>query len=95
MATSYSARYGRPLGVSNRGFGGAGLNLGIEALCGETEMVTTFDDFNGSVGTEAFNGTTNWETLGWTLSEVGTTPTADTISMNDPAIQTSPFVIQV
>ena len=91
MATSYSARYSRPLGVSNRGFGGAGLNLGIEALCGETEMVTTFDDFNGVVGVEAGDGTTNWETLGWELQEVGTTPANDTVSMNDANTVTERF----
>ena len=96
MATSYSQRYGRPLGVSNRGLGGAGLNLGVEALCGETEMVTVFDDFNYVLPASSFSEATGdsttaiWEDNGWVLTDVGT-PTGDAIYCNSVATVTERF----
>jgi hypothetical protein len=66
--------------------GGAAQGLGIEALTGEGDMVTVFDDFNGVVPTEGFGDAANWETLGWVLVELGATaPTGDQIGMQDPA----------
>jgi hypothetical protein len=49
MATRYSGRFSKPLGANADAFGGAGLNLNIAALSGETEMVHSFDDFDDQV----------------------------------------------
>jgi hypothetical protein len=88
MATSYSQRYGRPIGVNNRGFGGAGLNLGIEALTGETEMITVFDDFNDVLkGSDTFGGSAIFEDHGWVLTDDvgGSSVAGDAIILNDPS----------
>lgn len=82
MATSYSGRYSKPLGAGDDAFGGAGLNLGIEGLAGETELVTTFDDFNirhtgsGNGGNAPFPG--------WVSTDVGV-PVGEQLSCNDPS----------
>jgi hypothetical protein len=62
--------------------GGAALNLGIDALMGETDMITVFDDFNGVITNETGSGTTHWETLGWVLTAIGV-QTATEVGMND------------
>ncbi|OGR29708.1 MAG: hypothetical protein A2139_02355 [Desulfobacca sp. RBG_16_60_12] len=83
MATDYSGRYSKPLGCSRHAMGGAAEGLGIEALAGDTEMVTVFDDFNGVVkGTDTFGGAAIFEDSGWVLTDIGA-PTNDAISMND------------
>lgn len=88
--SSYSARYSKPLGAGQYGMGGAATDLGIEALAGETEMITVFDDFNDPLPNTEFgavsaaDGTTNaWEECGWVMTDVGT-PTGDEVGMNDP-----------
>ena len=88
MSTSYGGRYDKPLGAGPRAFGGAGHNLGIEALAGETEMVTIFDDFNSIIHSDTFGDGVggDWGVLGWTLTDDGT-PVADYIGMNDPTSQ--------
>ena len=49
-------------------------------------MIGVTDDFNGIVPTEGYDGTTNWETMGWVLTEdAGVTAVGDEIGMNDPA----------
>ena len=84
MSSNYSGRYENPLGVGPRGFGGAGWNLGVEALAGQTDLVTVFDDFNGVVPSETFGDAANWETMGWVLTDVGV-PVADLVGMQDAA----------
>lgn len=100
MATNYSGRYSRPLGASRHAMGGAAENMGIEALAGDTDLVTIFDDFNHIMPTVALpvvalgDAATNvWEECGWVLTDAGstTTPVAGTISMNDPAVVTEDF----
>ena len=95
MATPYSGRYSKPLGCSRHAMGGAAQDLGIEALAGETDLVTVFDDFNSVMTTTALpvavtgDAATNAFTdSGWVLSDAGTTttPVAGTIGMNDPAV---------
>ena len=84
--TVYSTRFGRPIGVSRQGFGGAGANLGIEALAGETDMITVFDDFNDIVkGTDTFGDAAIFEDFGWVLSDDGSAPTGEEINQNDPS----------
>lgn len=85
MGSSYSSRVSRPIGLNDKAFGGAGLNLGLEAIAGETDMITTFDDFNGVVKEEGWDDAANWETSGWVLTEdVGVASVGDLIHMNDP-----------
>lgn len=83
MGKPYSSRVSRPIGASDKAFGGAGLNLGLDALMGETDMITVTDDFNGVLpGTEGFSEAAIWEDHGWVLTDVGV-PVADEVSMND------------
>jgi hypothetical protein len=82
MATIYGSRHTRPLGVSRHGFGGAGLNLGVESLAGETDLITTFDDFN-HVATNAVAGA-GQPGVGWTSSAVGAVA-AEASGINDRA----------
>lgn len=72
-----------PLVGDNSTLGGAGIDLPIECTAGDTDMVGIFDDFNGIVEADTFGDATNWETVGWTLTDVGV-PVADYITMNDP-----------
>jgi hypothetical protein len=64
--------------------------MNLFALDGESEIVSTFDDFNGYVQDEHFGGAANWETQGWALTDAGTTttPVADYMSMNDGSVDT-------
>jgi hypothetical protein len=55
-------------------------NLHIEAVDGESDLVTAFDDFNESIAVDSFGGT-NFETNGWALTDVGA-PVADTVTLN-------------
>ena len=80
MATIYGSRHTRPLGVSRHGFGGAGLNLGVDALFGETDLITTFDDFN-HVATNA-TAAAGPPGVGWTSTVVGATG-AEASGIND------------
>jgi len=84
MATDYGARFSKAVGCTRHAMGGAAEGMGIEALAGDTEMVTIFDDFNGIVLKEGFGDGANWETARWVLKDdpVGA-PTGDEISMND------------
>ncbi len=84
----YGNRYSRALGMNDNAWGGAGMNLGIEALAGDSDMITTFDDFNGIMLSEEFNGTTNWEASGWLIADVGSVA-SETVSMNDPVFGTN------
>ena len=80
-----------PLMGSDALFGGAGKNLDIAAAAGMSDMVTTFDDFNGIVAGDAFGAATNWEASGfWVLTDVGT-PVSDLVSMNDAAVVANPY----
>jgi len=81
--SNYGERKSRAVGLNDKAFGGAGHNLTLDAIMGEGTMITTFDDFNGVVGQEAFGvANTIWETLGWELTDVGS-PVADLVHMND------------
>jgi hypothetical protein len=63
--------------------GGAASGLNINALAGEGDMVTVFDDFNSQLkGTEGFSEAAIFEDHGWVLTDVGT-PVGDEIAMND------------
>ena len=86
----FASKYGRPLGASRDAMGGAALNMGIEALTGEIDMITVFDDFNGFVDVEGFGDTAYLTTMGWVGTD-DTTPTADAISMNDVSATTGDF----
>jgi hypothetical protein len=63
--------------------------MGIEALAGDTDMVTVFDDFNCVIPndeTSAATGTgdTNaFEDAGWVITDINTAA-GETIGMNDP-----------
>jgi hypothetical protein len=92
MATSYSGRYSRPLGAGDNAFGGAGLNLGIEALAGETEMITTFDDFNDRRDAAAVAGAGD-PRPGW-FSSVINVATGNLINLNDPGATPQPVAFQ-
>jgi hypothetical protein len=82
---TYSTRRGRPLGVSEQGAAGVLTNNNLFALDGESEMVTTFDDFNYFVLSEDHaTADTTWETLGWELVDRNTA-TDPYIECNDPA----------
>lgn len=85
----YGVSYSRPLGCDDKAMGGAAWNLGLEALLGESDMITVFDDFNSSIkGTDTFGGAAIFEDSGWVLNDVGA-PAGDEISMNDPSNVTS------
>ena len=79
-----SSHFKGPLVAAHSAMGGAAMELGIGGLAGETNIITVFDDFNGVVPTEAFGAATNWETMGWVLTDVGV-PANDEVGMNDPA----------
>jgi hypothetical protein len=82
---AYGSKFTHPLGGSDKALGGAGHNMGIECLNGETDMVTVFDDFNSTIkGQDTFGAATIFEDSGWVLTDVGS-PTNDEISMNDPS----------
>jgi len=81
MGTSYSGRYTNPLGAGPRAFGGAGWNLGVEALAGQTEISTVFDDFNRTMTADAAG--TAMELNGWEVFESAGAAN-NTIGMNDP-----------
>lgn len=83
---SYSDRRGRPIGCSDQAFGGAGLNLSVDALFGETEMITAFDDFNIYVDVRDLLTATagGIEDNGFTVTQVGV-PTNSAIGINDDA----------
>lgn len=55
-------------------------NMRIEATDGESDLVTTFDDFDTVVLTDTFGGTA-FEGSGWIVTDVGA-PTNDTINQN-------------
>jgi len=86
MATDYGARFSKAVGCTRHAMGGAAEGLGIEALAGDTEMVTIFDDFDGIVEADQFGVATNWETIGTMLYDAGV-PGTDYVHMNDPNSQ--------
>jgi hypothetical protein len=77
--------------------GGAAADMGIEALAGGTDMITVFDDFNHVMPSTTFGAATGdaatnpWEDSGWVMTDDASAPTAETISMNDPAVTTNDF----
>ncbi len=73
------------LGGDSKAMGGGAMNLPISALDGEADMISTFDDFNGIMITEAGNSTTGFESSGWVLKDQDT-PVGDEIGMNDGAL---------
>jgi hypothetical protein len=84
----YSNRFQHGLGCNDEAMAGAGHNLGIEALAGDTDLVTVFDDFNDTMPNVGFSdvsaadGTTNsWEENGWVMTDVGTAAN-DSVGMN-------------
>jgi hypothetical protein len=87
----YSTRHGKPIGASSKAMGGAALNLPVAVLEGESDMIYTFDDFNGIMDADSFSGTGIFEYSGWLLVDDGSAPTADTITMNDAATATGDF----
>jgi hypothetical protein len=84
MATVYSSRHSKPLGAGRHAFGGGGLNMGVDALFGETELITVFEDYNMQFadvapGPGAPHGA--WDTVA--IGGVG-----PRVSVNDPAVST-------
>jgi hypothetical protein len=71
-----------PLLGSRQAFGGAGENLGLDAVAGESDLVTTFDDFNRIIVAEGFGDAAEWETKGWTMVDAGAGVAGDAVSMN-------------
>ena len=66
MASTYSSRHSKPLGADGNAWAGAARNMGIEALAGDTDLITVFDDFNGVVnGVDTFGGAAIFEDSGW------------------------------
>jgi hypothetical protein len=65
--------------------------MGIEALAGDSDMVWTFDDFNGVIASEGFGDAAFWETTGWILTADAGGSTGSAISMNAAATTTSSF----
>jgi hypothetical protein len=63
------------------------LNLGIEALAGETDMVTVFDDFNQYIDVRdlATATTGGLEDNGWTITQVGGAAAGSGVGINDDA----------
>lgn len=85
MGSPYSSRVSRPIGCSDKAMGGAALNMGLEAIMGETDMITVFDDFNGVVLTDEFDEAANWETNNWVLTEdADVASVGAVVCMNDP-----------
>ena len=97
--SDYGQRHSRPMGAGDKAFGGAGSQMSLFALDGESDMITTFDDFNDfMIGTQYgvvsnADGTVNmWEECGWTMVDDPTTgPTAELISMNDQNVTSADF----
>ena len=79
----YSGRHQHILGGSEKAMGGAGLNMNIEAMGGDTDMVTVFDDFNHFIENVEFTDTDGWEECGWVLTDIAAV--GETVGMNDPA----------
>lgn len=79
----YSARYESALGASHEAFAGMGAALGVEALAGDTDLATAFEDFNQLVPSVTFGeaGAAGLRAASWELSDVGV-PVADEISIN-------------
>lgn len=65
-------------------------NLLVEAADGGSDLVTAFDDFNGTMGLDSFGGTAAFEASSWALTDVGTTPANDTIVLNSAATAVGP-----
>ncbi len=81
--SGYGERKSRAVGLNDKAFGGAGLNLSLDAVMGEGDMITVFDDFNGRVDVEGFGDSAFWDILGWVLTEdAGVTPVSDQVGMN-------------
>lgn len=78
---SYGTHFKRGLGVREDAMAGAAKGMSIEALIGDGDMVTVFDDFNNIVGEEAFDVAGLWEALGWELTIRGAAIAHD-IGMN-------------
>ncbi len=81
----FGTKYQRGLGAAENAMGGAAQGLSIDALEGEGDMITVFDDFNSTLkGAEGFGDAAVWEDSGWVLTDVGA-PTNDAVSMNSPS----------
>jgi len=90
--SGYGERKSRAVGLNDKAFGGPGMNLGLEAVFGEGDMITTFDDFNRVVLSEGFSDTAQWAASGWTLTEdLTVTAVGDLIWMNDPNVTGADF----
>lgn len=87
----YGERKSRAIGLDDQAFGGAGMNLSLDAVMGEGDMITTFDDFNSFVEAEGFGDSANWPEVGWLTTDGSTTPAFDVISMNDRGNVTNEF----
>ncbi len=92
----YGQRVSRAVGLNDKAFGGAGLNLPLECISGEGDMIAVFDDFNDVLPAVGFSdalgatSTNVWEDNGWVMTEdAGVTAVGDTISMNDPVVGTN------
>ena len=97
MASNYSSRHSKPLGVNAEGWAGAGRNLGVEALAGGTDLITVLDDFDSIVnGVDTFGGAAIFEDSNWVLTDAGA-PVVEEITMNDPGDvdQWSPSCIRI
>lgn len=81
---SSGSHFRGPLLGSRHSFGGAGENLGIEGIAGESDIVTVFDDFNGYVENRELTNvaTAGIEDHGWLVTEVGT-PAGSAVGIND------------
>lgn len=64
----YSSRHSVPLGGNRHALGGAGLNLDVSALGGETDMATAFEDFNQNVALAGAGA--NTPLPGWTATDI-------------------------
>jgi hypothetical protein len=74
MATNYSGRFSKPLGGNRHAFGGAGLNLDLGALSGQTDIATVFDDMNHNIATVAYTALPlagSISDFGWVTTLVG------------------------
>lgn len=79
MATGYSSRHSKPLGGNRHALGGAGLNLNVAALSGESEMVHVFDDFDDAHVAAAVGN--DDPRTGW-LSTVRGAPAGHNVNIN-------------
>lgn len=71
-----------PLLGSRASFGGAAENLTIDAIAGESDLVTTFDDFNTYVNVAEFGAADGLENIGWVVGDIGV-PAGDGAGIND------------